>query len=481
MDVLVLAMTRIASILYSNVQDCDEIFNYFEPLHYWQHHVGFQTWEYVYRLRSWFYLAMHSIPYTDKITQFYLIRGWIGLWSFLSIWYFKRKLTLINPEVAAYFTLFSLAPGMFIASSAFLPSTFGMIFLTFAYSNSLSTETSSMLACILATTISGLWGWPFCLFYGFIYIVQRLFDGTLVKRFLTMVLAALLSLLLISLPIVWFDSSIYKNWTVASWNLVKYNLFSDAGPDLYGVEPWSFYFLNGILNFNVAFLLALLSLPVLLVEYVIQGKLRGWINHIVPLYLWIGMFSMQPHKEERFMYVAFPLVCVNAAICFHALKVMLEFGALNLKPLRTWTFRITRLFRWTVIITFIVLSVLRIYSQYRFYHAPLDVYPELQKYNPNSTSRMEVVCVGKEWYRFPSHYFVPSGMRVEFIRSRFKGLLPTHFQQIEVTSSTFADWSEYAEYLRTMPRNFTYVPANVNDQNRHEDDRYVRSFNVGGT
>ena len=28
-----------------------------------------------------------------------------------------------------------------------------------------------------------------------------------------------------------------------------------------GVEPWTFYFVNGFLNFNVVFLLALLAIP----------------------------------------------------------------------------------------------------------------------------------------------------------------------------------------------------------------------------
>jgi alpha-1,2-mannosyltransferase len=43
-----------------------------------------------------------------------------------------------------------------------------------------------------------------------------------------------------------------------------YNVFGgDVGPDIFGTEPWWFYFLNGILNFNVLFLAALISLPAL--------------------------------------------------------------------------------------------------------------------------------------------------------------------------------------------------------------------------
>ncbi len=43
--------------------------------------------------------------------------------------------------------------------------------------------------------------------------------------------------------------------------LRRYNVFTSHGPDLYGTEPASFYLLNGLLNFNVAFPAALAVIP----------------------------------------------------------------------------------------------------------------------------------------------------------------------------------------------------------------------------
>ena len=34
------------------------------------------------------------------------------------------------------------------------------------------------------------------------------------------------------------------------------------------------------------------------------------------------------------------------------------------------------------------------------------------------------VCVGKEWYRFGSSFFLPQHARLAFVRSHFKGQLP---------------------------------------------------------
>ena len=49
--------------MLSPIQDCDETFNYVEPLHYLLHGYGRQTWEYspTYAIRSWTYIAMHAL------------------------------------------------------------------------------------------------------------------------------------------------------------------------------------------------------------------------------------------------------------------------------------------------------------------------------------------------------------------------------------------------------------------------------------
>lgn len=55
------------------------------------------------------------------------------------------------------------------------------------------------------------------------------------------------------------DSYFYGKLVIAPFNIVFYNLFTSHGPDLYGTEPWTFYILNGILNFNVVFILSLMA------------------------------------------------------------------------------------------------------------------------------------------------------------------------------------------------------------------------------
>ncbi len=46
------------------ISDCDETFNFWEPLHYLHHGYGLQTWEYspTYAIRSWSYILLHYLP-----------------------------------------------------------------------------------------------------------------------------------------------------------------------------------------------------------------------------------------------------------------------------------------------------------------------------------------------------------------------------------------------------------------------------------
>lgn len=41
-----LMIARYYSASHNNIHDCDEVFNYWEPLHYLLYKSGFQTWEY---------------------------------------------------------------------------------------------------------------------------------------------------------------------------------------------------------------------------------------------------------------------------------------------------------------------------------------------------------------------------------------------------------------------------------------------------
>lgn len=119
------------------IQDCDEVFNYWEPTHYLNHGYGLQTWEYSpeYSIRSWLYIAFHSIIgkasaiiSPSKVTEFYFIRLALALTcTVCETSLFSTISRTLNPRVGVLFLMIMLfSPGMFHASAALLPSSFTM-------------------------------------------------------------------------------------------------------------------------------------------------------------------------------------------------------------------------------------------------------------------------------------------------------------------------------------------------------------------
>src|SRR6266542_6045008 len=44
------------------------------------------------------------------------------------------------------------------------------------------------------------------------------------------------------------------------------------------------------------------------------------IFRLLPFYLWLFTFIIQPHKEERFLFVAYPLICLNSAVAIFLIR-----------------------------------------------------------------------------------------------------------------------------------------------------------------
>jgi alpha-1,2-mannosyltransferase len=129
------------------ISDCDEIFNYWEPMHYLHYNYGFQTWEYSpqYSIRSWAFILFHT-----TVGQFFrIIRLLMQNSSFFSLFMIDEKKFVflgirffyaffsaiietvfyssvsknINPTIGTnVFIILLFSPGMFFASPTFLPS-----------------------------------------------------------------------------------------------------------------------------------------------------------------------------------------------------------------------------------------------------------------------------------------------------------------------------------------------------------------------
>ncbi|KAJ5901843.1 GPI mannosyltransferase [Penicillium taxi] len=465
--------------LYAPIQDCDEVFNFWEPAHYLQHGYGLQTWEYspVYSIRSWLYVSLHaavgklaSTFLESKSAQFYVIRLFLAFFcAACQTRLYSAICRSLNPRIGVLFiTIVIFSPGTFHAATGFLPSTFTMCTSMLGLAAFLNIKGGPKTAQgIMWFGLGAIVGWPFAGALILPLLVEEIIIGC-ISRSLGSVLYAIfdggMRCLYIMILEVAIDYAFFRQVVLVPWNIVAYNIFGGEGkgPDIFGTEPWTFYIRNLLLNFNIWFVLALLSAPLLLIQVLFHLKSTSIqrfgrsIALVAPFYMWLGIFTLQPHKEERFMYPAYPFLALNAALSCHLILAYLGSSYSN----RTVS-RIPVDIRLIAVVSIILAAVhagmLRSFGMITAYNAPLNVLQPLQQVNVSQTGTS--VCLGKEWYRFPSSYFLPHNMHAKFIRSEFRGLLP----------GEFPDAPSYLDRLEGASQ----IPSGMNDLNIEDPTKYI--------
>lgn len=159
------------------------------------------------------------------------------------------------------------------------------------------------------------------------------------------------------------DSYYYGKLVVAPLNAILYNVFnSNGGPELYGVEGALYYPINLFLNFNLVLIASLASLPMLILSKIFLATRKHkmldsshWLI-VVSLLLWLVVYSCQAHKEERFMYPIYPLICASAAL---TIKLIEQFVVGAKRPYSSPVFK---MIVYLCCLAFLGLSVSRILS-----------------------------------------------------------------------------------------------------------------------
>ena len=126
------------SAWFSVIDDCDEVYNYWEPVHHLLYGGGFQTWEYApqFALRSYWYpgaMALIGYPlsfFLPKLAVFFALRLVLGLFYASCAQFFinscppweSSKISVFS----ALLTIGTCTAGSFAASTALLPNSLSM-------------------------------------------------------------------------------------------------------------------------------------------------------------------------------------------------------------------------------------------------------------------------------------------------------------------------------------------------------------------
>ena len=103
--------------------------------------------------------------------------------------------------------------------------------------------------------------WPFAAILGIPIAIDILLRR---QKWILFIKWSVISTVILLIPQILIDSYYYGKLTIASLNIIMYNVWNDSS-NLYGTEPWTYYLFNGFLNFNFIFIAALLVWPLQLV------------------------------------------------------------------------------------------------------------------------------------------------------------------------------------------------------------------------
>ncbi|VDM33354.1 unnamed protein product [Hydatigera taeniaeformis] len=427
----------LCSTVWNNINDCDETFNYLEPLGFiisTANNTGFQTWEYSpqFGLRSYLYLWLIGWP------AYILVRlrlpGWLQLLgirlilSLVSLYLYPgdglKQLTF----KVVFCLIHVAAPGNFISASSSVPSAL----------------VASMIALMLSTWISGQYFfsvgavavgaivvWPFSAVLGVPLALFLAASGMVAQLIMYSVLWALALLT----PMVLVDTFYYGGLICPTWNIISYNALTSLQgrslSQLYGTETAAYYVINYFLNYNIAVVfVTIFTVPAF--TYLVLGIGRQTATNfhrralkllcfaLMPLLLWNVVFFIQSHKEERFLFPCFPCLdlVVTLLLCVLFFNHSGKFATgtpLSLSSVISF------------LLLFVGLSLSRILALTQGYSAPMYLVQHLPV-----SDNLKTLCIGRDWHHFPSHFLLPHenyGWRVHFLRSNFSGQLPGKFAE----------------------------------------------------
>lgn len=472
----------------SHIDDTDETFGYWEVLHYLLYGRGMQTWEYSpeYAIRTYSFMSpMYICGRTlialgaTKLEVFHGVRLLLGLFSALAQTEFVLAIQCSNlggespvlVRLTAVFLLFS--PGVFFSSTSFLPSAVASSCVMFCCARWLSERfISAIFWGSLAVLMTG---WPFVgviLFPLGLHMLWHRFLQSSWKGVGELVVGGVAVAFAVATLAGVIDAAAYRRITSPTLNILMYNVWpsSDGGGDeLYGTAPVGYYVRNLLINMGMSWPLAI-ACPVMTLREIIS-HLRGsnsWnkgrtlsITLQACVLLWLCVLFSRPHKEERFLYPAYSILALMAAQCAVDLIEMVG-GILTMLFGKTHgvkqehrtinellllgrrenkaSSRLTavELFKYLCLVVCLLSAVTmgfsRVTSNSNNFGGYMELWRDLgqalAEQGKGNPSKSELtVCTGREWYFFPSHFFLPQHTRLAFVRDSFHGQLPQLFRE----------------------------------------------------
>ena len=228
---------------------------------------------------------------------------------FASLKYIKNTVrnVLKSETTAKWFSILILAQFTILYDgSHFYYNTWAMILTNFAYAFWMQNRwhlTISTLACA-----SIIFRWDTIVFAFALIAIDLVRLRLPIMKWL--IWGSISSVVFIAVTVL-IDSHIWGIWIWPEFQVFHFNTILNLSSH-WGVDPWYTYFVKVLpLNITIAYPLAIFA-----IFSKRKGSLVDWkvLDLLFPALLFVGLYSLLPHKEYRFILAAYPIFNVWAAI-----------------------------------------------------------------------------------------------------------------------------------------------------------------------
>lgn len=196
-------------------------------------------------------------------------------------------------------------------ASRMLPNSFALGLITNSYADWLQSNVTRAIVLLTFATAVFRCDMLILLFtFGITLLIRREID---ILRAIQIGILTVATALFVTIPL---DSILWQKLTWPEGEVFFFNTVENKSSE-YGISPWHWYILKALPK---GLLLPLLLVPFSLtrVPQIIAGfKVRFWdlaaFPYFIPVLIFIGLYSILPHKEIRFIFAAFPMFNVLAA------------------------------------------------------------------------------------------------------------------------------------------------------------------------
>ncbi|XP_011406378.2 PREDICTED: dol-P-Man:Man(7)GlcNAc(2)-PP-Dol alpha-1,6-mannosyltransferase-like [Amphimedon queenslandica] len=238
----------------------------------------------------------------NKFTSQYIVRGVLGLIVSLSFISFSRSIrTTFGPTVSRFLIVVTLTQFHFVFYlSRPLPNVFALALVLLALRYWLLAEQFTFI--LLSGTAILIFRFELSILFGLILILELFSRRLSLTKFLTYSLPVGVALLGLT---VFVDSYFWRRWVWPEGEVLWYNTILNKSSN-WGTSPVWWYFTSALPR---SLLFSLFLIP-----YGMYYDFGRVTLLLIPALGFVGVYSLLPHKELRFIMYSIPLFNVASAV-----------------------------------------------------------------------------------------------------------------------------------------------------------------------